>query len=58
MIISVESCLVLTVTHNRKKVENFRALCTEEVDSKRQKKALHFKAITFHRIVPIFMYAT
>nr|CCA18529.1 peptidylprolyl cistrans isomerase B precursor putat [Albugo laibachii Nc14] len=38
-----------------KTVENFRALCTGEVESKRHGKALHLKASTFHRIIPGFM---
>lgn len=38
-----------------KTVENFRALCTGEVEKGTSGKHLHYKGTTFHRIIPGFM---
>jgi len=38
-----------------KTAENFRALCTGEKGKGKAGKNLHFKASTFHRIIPQFM---
>lgn len=38
-----------------KTVENFRTLCTGEMGKAANGKALHYKGIPFHRIIPGFM---